>query len=61
MHENLFNSSQENRDEKNIKKKNFNFNQKKENAIKSLKEVECFLRSTNKITEYLKLYKTLKK
>ena len=50
--------------DKNVKKngkKNFNFKQKKNNAIQSLKEVETFLRKSNSISKYLKLYKNMKK
>lgn len=43
------------------KSKKFDFNQKKNNTIKSLKEVECFLRDTNKFSKIINLYKFLKK
>lgn len=42
------------------KKKNFSFSEKKNNAIKSLNEVECFLNKSNFISKYLRLYKIIK-
>lgn len=42
-------------------KKNFDFNQKKKNAINSLTEVESFLRNVIKTRKTLKLYNILKK
>ena len=58
----LFNSSNENRDEpeKKEKKKKFDFNQKKKNTIKSLSDVEYFLRDFHKLSNYIKLYKIMK-
>lgn len=44
----------------NKKDKKFNFSQKKDNTIKSLSEVECFLRDFKKFKNYIKLYKILK-
>ena len=44
----------------NKKNKKFDFNQKKNNTIKSLSEVECFLRNFKKISKYIKLYKIIK-
>ena len=42
----------------NVKK--FNFNKKKNNTLKSLSEVECFLKDFSKFKNYIKLYKILK-
>lgn len=42
------------------KKKKFNFNEKKKNTIKSLKEVECFLNDFNRFKRYMHLYKFFK-
>lgn len=42
------------------KKKKFDFNKKKENTIKSLNEVECFLRNFKNMSKYIKLYKIIK-
>lgn len=44
----------------NKKKKKFNLNEKKNNTIKSLSEVECFLRNFKKFSKYVKLYKIIK-
>ncbi len=44
----------------NKKKKKFNFGEKKKNTIKSLTEVESFLRDFKKMSKYIKLYKFLK-
>lgn len=68
MENNLFNSLNngneynENREHKENRdqKKGFNFSQKKKNTIKSLSEVEAFLRDFKKITNSIKLYKILK-
>lgn len=46
-------------DNKNNKKK-FNFSEKKNNTIKSLSEVECFLRNLKKIKKGINFYKLLK-
>lgn len=47
--------------ENNIKnKKKFNFSEKKNNTIKSLSEVECFLQNLKKINKLKNLYKFLK-
>ena len=43
------------------KKKKIDFKQKKDNMIKSLMEVENFLRSLKQINKGAKLYKVLKK
>ena len=45
---------------KNKKKKKFDFNKKKENTIKSINEVESFLRNFKNMSKYLKLYKIIK-
>lgn len=45
--------------QKNAKKK-MDFNKMKKNTIKSLNEVECFLRDFKKFSNYIKLYKILK-
>lgn len=50
----------ENKKEKNNKIKKFNFKEKKINTIKSLGEVESFLRDFSKINKYTKLFKILK-
>ena len=50
---------EENKNKKN--KKKFDFKQKKKNTIKSLTEVESFLRDFNKINKYFNLYKIIKK
>lgn len=42
------------------KKKKFDINKYKENTLKSLNEVECFLCNIKKITNSIKLYKILK-
>ena len=44
----------------NKKKKKFDFAQKKKNTMKSLSEVECFLRDFKKMSKCIKLYKFLK-
>ena len=59
MNQNIFNYSNENRDE-NKKSKKFDFHQKKNNTIKSLKEVECFLRDSNKFSKIINLYHFMK-
>lgn len=41
-------------------KKNFNFELYKNNAIKSLNDVEYFLNNFNNFIKYIKLYKILK-
>ena len=45
---------------KNSKKKKFDFIKYKTNTINSLNEVENFLRNFNNLSKYLKLYKILK-
>lgn len=63
MNNNLFNSSNNKKlnNSKNYEKnKKFNFNQKKLNTIKSLSDVECFLRDFHKLKNYIDLYKILK-
>lgn len=42
------------------KKKKLNFKTCKKNTIKSLNEVEHFLRNFNNFTKYIKLYKILR-
>lgn len=46
---------------KNKAPKKFNFCQKKDNALKSLNEVEFFLRDLKRFKNYIKLYKIIKK
>ena len=41
--------------------KKLNFKQKKKNTINSLFEVEHFLNNSKKISDFLKLYKIIKK
>lgn len=62
MEKNLNNYYMENRsgNNKKEKKKKFDFNKKKENTIKSLNEVETFLRNFKNISKYIKLYKIIK-
>ncbi len=62
MEKNLNNYYIENRsgNNKKEKKKKFDFNKKKENTIKSLNEVETFLRNFKNISKYIKLYKIIK-
>ena len=63
MNNNLFNSSINKKSNINNNcenNKKFNFNQKKLNTIKSLSDVECFLRDFHKFKNYIKLYKILK-
>lgn len=47
-------------DERGEKKSNFDFKTKKENTLRSLKEVECFLNDFKRISKHIKLYKLLK-
>ncbi len=59
----LFNSQDNNKREvsnEKGKKKKFDFNQKRKNTIKSLSEVENFLRDFKKISKYIQLYKIMK-
>lgn len=42
------------------KKEKFNFTQKKDNALKSLSEVEYFLRNIGQISKFLSLKKYFK-
>lgn len=59
----LFNSQDNNKREvsnENGKKKKFDFNQKRKNTIRSLSEVENFLRDFKKISKYIQLYKIMK-
>ena len=44
----------------NKKKKKFDLKKKKKNTIKSLTEVESFLRDFKKMSKYIKLYKFMK-
>lgn len=62
MEKNFNNYSKDNRLEnnKNKKKKKFDFNKKKENTIKSINEVEMFLRNFKNMSKYIKLYKIIK-
>lgn len=46
---------------RNSKKNKLTFSQKKNNTIKSLSEVEFFLRDFKRFKNYIKLYKILKK
>lgn len=43
-----------------IKNNKFDFKQKRQNTVKSLSEVESFLRNFKKIYNYIKLYKIIK-
>ncbi len=43
-----------------MKKNKFDFSKKKENTIKSISEVELFLRNFKNISKYIKLYKIIK-
>lgn len=52
--DNLFNKQKEKQD------KTSKFNQYKEQTVKSLQEVENFLRQTKKALNHVKLYKILK-
>ncbi len=63
MDNNLYDFSSRNNNKKNDfkNKKKFNFKEKKKNTIKSLTEVETFLKDFNKINKYAKLYKIFKK
>lgn len=54
---NLYQISKYGKDEKN----KFDFKTKKDNTIKSLKEIEYFLNNINKFSNYLKLHKMLNK
>lgn len=59
----LFNSQDNNKREvsnEKGKKKKFDFNQKRKNTIRSLSEVENFLRDFKKISKYIQLYKIMK-
>ena len=38
----------------------FNFKEKKENTLRSLREVECFLHDFKRISKHIKLYKLLR-
>ncbi len=60
MNKNFNNYYKENHSDKNKKKKKFDFNKKKENTIKSLNDVELFLRNFKNISKYIKLYKIIK-
>ena len=42
------------------KKFNFDFKTKKENTLRSLQEVECFLNDFKRIAKHIKLYRLLK-
>ena len=51
----------ENRNEENKKKKSkFDFKTKKENTLRSLREVEYFLTDFKRISKHIKLYQLLK-
>ena len=41
-------------------KKKFDFKKRKENTLKSLKDVECFLRNFNKCKKSFDFYKIIK-
>lgn len=43
-----------------IVKKKFNFSEKKDCAINSIKEIECFLRNLNKICKSFQIYNIFK-
>ena len=58
MDKNFNNNSKDGRQNK--KKKKFDFNKKKENTIKSINEVESFLRNFKNMSKYIKLYKIIK-
>lgn len=58
MDKNFNNNSKD--DRQNKKKKKFDFNKKKENTIKSINEVESFLRNFKNMSKYIKLYKIIK-
>lgn len=61
MNRKVFNSVNSNRiSSGESKNKKFDFNQKKENTLKSLHDVENFLCDFRKFTNYIKLYKILK-
>lgn len=63
MNNNLFNSSinkNSNINNNCEKNKKITFSQKKSNTIKSLTDVEYFLRDFHKFKNYIKLYKILK-
>ena len=53
MNDNLFNNSK-------VNNKKFNIAEKKKNTIKSLSDVELFLRNFHKLKNYIKLYKIIK-
>lgn len=57
---NTFSNQSENL-KSNIKKEKFNFNEKKENTVHSLFEVEHFLCNFKNICKGIKLYKILRK
>ena len=58
MNEKLFNSNRNNCYNK--KNNKLTFSQKKDNTIKSLSEVEFFLRDLKRFKNYIKLYKIIK-
>lgn len=62
MNNNLFNSSnnKENNYRINFDRKKINFNEKKKNTIKSLNDIEVFLKDFHKLKNYINLYKILK-
>jgi len=60
MSKNINNNFQQYNLKNNKKKKKFDFNKKKENTIKSLNEVESFLRNFRNIAKCAKFYKLLK-
>lgn len=64
MNNNLFISSNNKENNYRInsdeKKKKFNFIEKKKNTIKSLNDVEGFLKDFHKLKNYINLYKILK-
>ena len=61
MEKNIFENQKNIKSQKNSeKKKKINFSQKKDNTLKSLSEVELFLRDFKKFKNYIKIYKILK-
>lgn len=57
----LFDSQNNNKRRiQNENNKKFDFNQKRKKAVKSLSEVENFLRDFKRISKYIKLYKIIK-
>lgn len=59
MNQYLENPNEE-RGENKKKKSKFDFKKKKENTLRSLREVEYFLNDFKRISKHIKLYKLLK-